>query len=57
MKAKSICAFCICNGCCRMRGNIRNMWHLNTKAVIERVHWVEKCVRTADNGAVWVKYQ
>lgn len=57
MKAKSICAFCICNGCCRMRGNIRNMWHLNTKAVIERVQWVEKCVRTADNGAVWVKYQ
>jgi len=26
-------------------------------SVIERVHWVEKCVRTADNGAVWVKYQ
>jgi|APAga8741243955_1050106.scaffolds.fasta_scaffold01885_2 hypothetical protein len=56
IEVKSICAFCICNECYRSWGNIRNMWHLNIKSGFERVQWVEKYVRSADNGAVCIEY-
>ncbi|MBD8114668.1 Gfo/Idh/MocA family protein (plasmid) [Priestia aryabhattai] len=34
-----------------------NMWYPDIKAGVEGVRWVENCVRSADNGAVWVEYQ
>ncbi|NEW04366.1 Gfo/Idh/MocA family oxidoreductase [Bacillus megaterium] len=36
---------------------LENMWYPDIKAGVEGVRWVENCVRSADNGAVWVEYQ
>ncbi|MCY8235508.1 Gfo/Idh/MocA family protein [Priestia endophytica] len=38
-------------------GTLENMWYPDIKAGVEGVRWVENCVRSADNGAVWVDYQ
>lgn len=38
-------------------GTLENMWYPDIKAGVEGVRWVENCVRSADNGAVWVEYQ
>jgi predicted dehydrogenase len=32
-------------------------WYPGIEAGVEGVRWVENCVRSADNGAVWVEYQ
>jgi predicted dehydrogenase len=34
-----------------------DMWYPDVKAGLEGVRWVENCVRSADNGAVWVDYK
>ncbi|MEH7566196.1 oxidoreductase [Priestia megaterium] len=36
---------------------LENMWYPDIKAGVEGVRWVENCVRSADNGAVWVEYR
>ncbi|MGG1396512.1 Gfo/Idh/MocA family oxidoreductase [Bacillus salipaludis] len=33
------------------------VWYPGIEAGVEGVRWVENCVRSADNGAVWVEYQ
>ncbi|MPQ26747.1 Gfo/Idh/MocA family protein [Bacillus paralicheniformis] len=33
------------------------VWYPGIKAGIEGVRWVENCVRSADQGAVWIDYQ
>jgi predicted dehydrogenase len=33
------------------------IWYPGIEAGVEGVRWVENCVRSADNGAVWVEYQ
>jgi predicted dehydrogenase len=37
--------------------DIGDMWYPGIEAGIEGVRWVENCVRSADNGAVWVDYE
>jgi len=37
--------------------NVKDMWYPDVKAGLEGVRWVENCVRSADNGAVWVDYK
>ncbi|MFL6556203.1 MAG: Gfo/Idh/MocA family protein, partial [Bacillus sp. (in: firmicutes)] len=32
-------------------------WYPGIEAGVEGVRWVENCVRSADNGAVWIEYQ
>lgn len=32
-------------------------WYPGIQAGVEGVRWVENCVRSADNGAVWVEYE
>jgi predicted dehydrogenase len=40
------------------RGETFNeIWYPGIEAGVEGVRWVENCVRSADNGAVWVEYQ
>ncbi|MBU8787297.1 Gfo/Idh/MocA family oxidoreductase [Bacillus glycinifermentans] len=34
-----------------------DLWYPGIEAGVEGVRWVENCVRSADNGAVWVEYQ
>ena len=34
-----------------------DVWYPGIEAGVEGVRWVENCVRSADNGAVWVEYQ
>ena len=36
---------------------LENIWYPGIEAGVEGVRWVENCVRSADNGAVWVEYQ
>jgi len=36
---------------------VENMWYPDVKAGLEGVRWVENCVRSADNGGVWVEYE
>jgi predicted dehydrogenase len=36
---------------------LENMWYPDIKAGVEGVRWVENCVRSADNGSVWVDYK
>ncbi|GAE27979.1 myo-inositol 2-dehydrogenase [Halalkalibacter wakoensis JCM 9140] len=36
---------------------LENSWYPGIEAGVEGVRWVENCVRSADNGAVWVDYQ
>jgi predicted dehydrogenase len=36
---------------------LNDIWFPGIEAGIEGVRWVENCVRSADNGAVWVEYQ
>ncbi|MDR6998894.1 Gfo/Idh/MocA family oxidoreductase [Neobacillus niacini] len=35
---------------------LENVWYPGIEAGVEGVRWVENCVRSADNGAVWVEY-
>jgi predicted dehydrogenase len=37
--------------------NFEDIWYPGIEAGVEGVRWVENCVRSADNGAVWVEYQ
>ncbi len=39
------------------KGKPYENWYPGIEAGIEGVRWVENCVRSADNGAVWVEYQ
>ncbi len=39
------------------KGKPHENWYPGIEAGIEGVRWVENCVRSADNGAVWVEYQ
>lgn len=34
-----------------------NTWYPDIHAGVEGVRWVENCVRSADNGAVWIDYK
>lgn len=36
---------------------LEDIWYPGIEAGVEGVRWVENCVRSADNGAVWVEYQ
>jgi predicted dehydrogenase len=36
---------------------LENMWYPDIHAGVEGVRWVENCVRSADNGSVWVDYK
>ncbi|ETI69916.1 Gfo/Idh/MocA family protein [Neobacillus vireti] len=36
---------------------LENLWYPDIHAGVEGVRWVENCVRSADNGAVWVDYK
>lgn len=33
-----------------------NLWYPNVEDGVEGVKFIEKCVESADNGSVWVKY-
>jgi predicted dehydrogenase len=37
--------------------DLSDVWYPGIEAGVEGVRWVENCVRSADNGAVWVEYQ
>lgn len=39
------------------KGETVNFWYPDVHAGTEGVRWVENCVRSADNGAVWVDYR
>lgn len=39
------------------KGEEITFWYPNINAGVQGVRWVENCVRSADNGAVWVDYQ
>ncbi|HWO97079.1 MAG TPA: Gfo/Idh/MocA family oxidoreductase [Bacillus sp. (in: firmicutes)] len=39
------------------RGDTLNIWFPGIEAGVEGVRWVENCVRSAENGAVWIDYQ
>lgn len=39
------------------KGQKVDFWYPNIHAGVEGVRWVENCVRSADNGAVWVEYK
>lgn len=36
---------------------MNDVWYPGIEAGVEGVRWVESCVRSADNGSVWVDYQ
>lgn len=36
---------------------LNDCWYPGIEAGLEGVRWVENCVRSADNGAIWVEYQ
>ncbi|SDH63546.1 Gfo/Idh/MocA family protein [Alteribacillus bidgolensis] len=38
-------------------GESNHFWYPGIEAGVKGVRWVENCVRSADNGAVWVDYQ
>lgn len=37
--------------------SLDDIWFPGIEAGVEGVRWVENCVRSADNGAIWVEYQ
>lgn len=39
------------------QGKSIDFWYPDIRAGVEGVRWVENCVRSADNGAVWVDYK
>ncbi|RBW68543.1 Gfo/Idh/MocA family protein [Bacillus taeanensis] len=39
------------------RGEAFDRWYPGIEAGVAGVRWVENCVRSADNGAVWIEYQ
>lgn len=39
------------------KGETVDFWYPNIHAGVEGVRWVENCVHSADNGAVWVDYK
>ncbi|MCL6446434.1 MAG: Gfo/Idh/MocA family oxidoreductase, partial [Alicyclobacillus sp.] len=36
---------------------LENIWYPGIDAGVEGVRWVQNCVRSAENGGVWVEYQ
>ena len=38
-------------------GKAIDFWYPDVHAGAEGVHWVEKCVESADKGAIWVDYK
>ena len=34
-----------------------DFWYPDVKAGAQGVKWIEKCVESADNGAVWVDFK
>ena len=38
-------------------GKEADFWYPDIHAGVEGVRWVENCVNSADNGAVWVDYK
>ena len=36
---------------------LKDFWYPDIHAGIEGIRWIENCVRSADNGAVWVEYE
>lgn len=36
---------------------LTDVWYPGIEAGVEGVRWVENCVRSADNGSIWVDYQ
>lgn len=36
---------------------LKDFWYPDIHAGFEGVRWIENCVRSADNGAVWVEYK
>ncbi|MEQ9022768.1 MAG: gfo/Idh/MocA family oxidoreductase, partial [Pseudomonadales bacterium] len=38
------------------KGDTYNGWYPGMEAGVDGVRWVENCVRSADQGAVWVDY-
>ncbi|MEW9674446.1 Gfo/Idh/MocA family protein [Ammoniphilus sp. 3BR4] len=36
---------------------LKDFWYPDIDAGFEGVRWIENCVRSADNGAVWVEYK
>jgi len=36
---------------------MNDVWYPGIEAGVEGVRWVENCVRSADNGSIWVDYQ
>ncbi len=44
----------------KMDGNdeaVKDLWYPNVRDGVEGVRFIENCVRSADNGAVWVDYK
>ena len=39
------------------KGEEAEFWYPDIHAGVQGVRWVENCVRSADNGAVWVDYR
>ncbi|MFT0802825.1 Gfo/Idh/MocA family oxidoreductase [Bacillus swezeyi] len=37
-------------------GTLEGVWYPGIKAGVEGIRWVENCVRSADQGAVWIDY-
>lgn len=37
-------------------GKPLDIWYPGIESGVEGVRWVENCVRSADNGAIWVEY-
>ena len=36
---------------------LKEFWYPDINAGFEGIRWIENCVRSADNGAVWVEYE
>lgn len=36
---------------------LQTFWYPDVYAGVEGVRWIENCIRSADNGAIWVDYQ
>lgn len=36
---------------------LHDFWYPGVEAGVEGVRWIENCLRSADNGAIWVDYQ
>lgn len=36
---------------------LKDFWYPDINAGFEGVRWIENCVKSADNGSVWVDYE